>query len=429
MSRKRIESKTLRSLLSSLESGSRPKGGVSGIREGIPSIGAEHLTADGGFCFDKIKYIPPEYAARLRRGRVCEGDVLIVKDGATTGKVSYVDKLYPFVESYVNEHVFICRPSDAVIGKYLYYYLRSKNGNSQIMATFHGAAQGGISSGFADEVSVPVISIEDQQQIVTVLDAILPKVRQVKERLEKIPMLLMKFRQSVLSAAFKGDLTREWRELSGSRENWQSLKTNSLFTYVTSGSRGWAQYYAENGALFIRITNLDHNSICMDLRNRKYVDLPAKAEGRRTRVQSNDVLISITADVGMVGLVPEGLEEAYINQHIALARPNQNVNPEYLAWYLSAPSAQSQFKELQRGATKVGLGLKDIKSINVDLPSLDEQTEIVKRVHELFKLIDSLESKYSNAMARIDKIEQSILAKAFRSEIISNEHNDQCGGT
>lgn len=413
-----LENRTLRRVLKSLESGSRPKGGVSSISEGVPSIGAEHLNADGGFCFDRIKYIPKEYASRLRRGRIQPGDVLIVKDGATTGKVSYVDQQYPFAESYVNEHVFICRPSQEVCGKYLFYFLRSKSGNSQIMVTFHGAAQGGISSAFADEVYVPLLSLEDQSGIVNYLDDTIHHIRMIKSRLEKIPTILKKLRQSVLIAAFKGDLTQEWRESSGKGKDWQVLKTNSLFTYVTSGSRGWAKYYAEIGALFIRITNLDHDSIYLDLRNRKYVDLPAEAEGRRTRVQSNDVLISITADVGMVAFVPEGLEEAYINQHIALARPNQNVNPEYLAWYLSAPSAQSQFKELQRGATKVGLGLNDIKSINVDLPPLDEQAEIVKRVQELFKLIDSLESKYRTAMARIDKIEQSILAKAFSGKHI-----------
>lgn len=417
-----MESKTLRSILKSLESGSRPKGGVSGISDGIPSIGAEHLDTDGGFCFDRIKYIPKEYASRLRRGKIQPGDVLLVKDGATTGKVSYVDQQYPFFESFVNEHVFICRPSQAVCGKYLFYFLRSNSGNSQIMATFHGAAQGGISSAFADDVYVPLPTLDEQLGIASYLDDTIHHVSKIKSRLEKIPAILKKFRQSVLIAAFKGDLTQDWRDHSGKEKNWKAVKTGSLFTYVTSGSRGWAKYYAESGALFIRITNLDHDSIYLDLRNKKYVVLPAKAEGRRTRVQSNDVLISITADVGMIGLVPEGLEEAYINQHIALARPNQNVNPEYLAWYLSAPSAQSQFKELQRGATKVGLGLNDIKSIKVDLPSLDEQSEIVNRVHELFKLIDSLESRYRKAMSRTDKIEQSILAKAFRSELISNGH-------
>lgn len=296
--------------------------------------------------------------------------------------------------------------------RYLYYFLQSVNWDDVVS----GVAIPMLTISKLGEIDIKKPPIEIQRRLVSTLDALVPKVRLIKSRLEKIPAILKKLRQSVLIAAFKGDLTQDWREHSRKVENWNVLKTNALFTYVTSGSRGWAKYYAENGALFIRITNLNHNSIYLDLRNRKYVDLPAKAEGRRTRVQSNDVLISITADVGMVGLVPEGLEEAYINQHIALARPNQNVNPEYLAWYLSAPSAQSQFKELQRGATKVGLGLKDIKSINVDLPSLDEQTEIVKRVRELFELIDSQESKYRNAMARIDKIEQSILAKAFRGE-------------
>ena len=211
MSVENMKSKTLRSILKSLESGSRPKGGVSGISDGIPSIGAEHLNADGGFYFDRIKYIPKEYASRLKRGRIQPGDVLIVKDGATTGKVSYVDQQYPFAESYVNEHVFICRPSQEVCGKYLFYFLRSNSGNSQIMATFHGAAQGGISSAFADDVYVPLPTLDEQLGIASYLDDTIHHVSLNKSRLEKIPSILKKFRQSVLSAACTGDLTESWR--------------------------------------------------------------------------------------------------------------------------------------------------------------------------------------------------------------------------
>src|ERR1700693_2521618 len=88
-------------------------------------------------------------------------------------------------------------------------------------------------------------------------------------------------------------------------DGWTLGSTADLFAFVTSGSRGWARYYAQHGALFLRITNLDHNTINIDLSEKTFVRPPSFSEGTRTRVQIRDLLISITADVGMIGLVTE----------------------------------------------------------------------------------------------------------------------------
>lgn len=92
--------------LATLESGARPKGGVKKILVGVPSIGAEHLDGKGGFNFKNIRFIPAEFYKRLNRGIIKPLDVLVVKDGATTGKTSIVTSDFPFKESNVNEHMF-----------------------------------------------------------------------------------------------------------------------------------------------------------------------------------------------------------------------------------------------------------------------------------------------------------------------------------
>src|SRR5207245_5984506 len=102
----------------------------------------------------------------------------------------------------------------------------------------------------------------------------------------------------------------------------------------------------------------------------------------RTKVQPSDILISITADVGMVGLVPPAFGDAYINQHVALARPTAAVHPPYLAWFLASPRAQRQFRTLQRGATTVGLGLDDIRAVDVPLAAMDHQHQIVEEIEK-----------------------------------------------
>ena len=111
----------LSKILLTLESGSRPKGGVRGIETGIPSVGGEHLNNSGGFRFENIKYIPTPFFEKMRRGRIRSGDILIVKDGATTGKVSLVRSDFPFNPAMVNEHVFICRFNERIYSPFVFY--------------------------------------------------------------------------------------------------------------------------------------------------------------------------------------------------------------------------------------------------------------------------------------------------------------------
>lgn len=153
-----------------IESGTRGKGGATAF--GVPSLGAEHLNADGTISWDKnkMKYIPVELFKNLKSGIVHNNDVLIVKDGATTGKVAYVEKI-PYSNVAINEHVFLLRPKSEILPKYLFYYLMSANGNKKIMSNFRGATVGGIGKNFI-EMPINLISIDVQQHVVNVLDKI-----------------------------------------------------------------------------------------------------------------------------------------------------------------------------------------------------------------------------------------------------------------
>ena len=95
-------------------------------------------------------------------------------------------------------------------------------------------------------------------------------------------------------------------------DGWAWSKIGPLCEYITSGSRGWAQYYSESGSLFLRMGNLSRDSFDLRLDSLQRVNLPDNAEGTRTRVAENDLLFSITAEIGMLGLIPANFEEAYI---------------------------------------------------------------------------------------------------------------------
>ena len=212
-------------------------------------------------------------------------------------------------------------------------------------------------------------------------------------------------------------------------EGWHPVVTSDLFTFVTSGSRGWARYYAESGARFLRIGNLAHNTIAIDLRNTRFVQPPLSAEGVRTLVREGDILVSITADVGMIGLVQQGLGQAFVNQHLALARPVDGIDRNYLAWYLASKEGQTQFQELQRGATKVGLGLDDIRSIVVPLAPLAEQRRIVAKLDALLARVDACRQLLDKIPKLLARFRQSVLAAACSGRLTEDWPRNLSGDT
>ena len=121
--------------------------------------------------------------------------------------------------------------------------------------------------------------------------------------------------------------------------DWNVKQIGELQPFVTSGSRGWARFYSETGSPFIRITNLSRSRICLDLADLRSVNLPASdSEGARTQLAVGDVLISVTADIGIVGYVSSRVPTpAYINQHIALVRfDGVRVNPKFVSYFLAS---------------------------------------------------------------------------------------------
>lgn len=160
----------LSDVLDVIESGKRPRGGAGSIEEGVPSIGGEHLTDEGEVVFSPQRYVPLEFYAKISKGRIEKADVLIVKDGATTGKVALVKDSFGFEHAAVNEHVFRLRGKESLLlNEYLYYFLRASVAQSQIKLSIQGSAQPGINTSFPSRVSIPFPPLAVQERIVEVL--------------------------------------------------------------------------------------------------------------------------------------------------------------------------------------------------------------------------------------------------------------------
>ena len=160
-------------------------------------------------------------------------------------------------------------------------------------------------------------------------------------------------------------------------DEWNDTKLGALTDMITSGPRGWARYYAKAGAKFIRIGNLTREHVNLRFDDMQFVDPPAGAEGNRTQLMSGDVLFSITADLGIVGLVPTGFGPAFINQHLALIRPKpDDVVSGWLANFLASHRIQKWISNINESGAKAGLNLPTIKGLPVTAPKPAEQQMI-----------------------------------------------------
>lgn len=193
---------------------------------------------------------------------------------------------------------------------------------------------------------------------------------------------------------------------------WAWVRLGEISLMVTSGSRDWAQHYADEGAIFVRMGNLSKGHYRLRLDQIQRVKPPAGGEGTRTRLEAGDVLISITGDVGMLGLVPEGFGDAYINQHTAMVRPMPPMKGRYLPEFFCSPFAQNQFNAPQRGI-KNSFRLTDVTEFVVPLPPLAEQRRIVAKVDGLMALCNQLEVSLATASTTRAKLLEATLRDAL----------------
>jgi type I restriction enzyme, S subunit len=170
---------------------------------------------------------------------------------------------------------------------------------------------------------------------------------------------------------------------------WEEALLGNLSSLITSGSRGWAQFYSDTGSKFIRMTNLPKSGIQLILDDLRFVSLPSSdSEGSRTSLQSQDILISITAELGKIGIIPDDFDQAYINQHVALVRIDKKIScPTYLAYYISTEISNERLNRLNDSGTKAGLNLNTIRTFQVATPTICEQQKISDCLSSLDELI------------------------------------------
>lgn len=247
---------------------------------------------------------------------------------------------------------------------------------------------------------------QEQTKIATILSTLDCAIEQTEAIIAKQRRIKAGLMQDLLTkgidenGVIRSEVTHKFKDSPLGRipVEWEIEPLGKVASLVTSGSRGWARFYSTEGAVFLRIGNLTREHINFRFDDVMYVNVPESSEGKRTAVQEGDLLISITADLGIIAVVPEGFPEAYVNQHIALVRLNKyEVFPRFIGHLLNSGVGQTQIEKLNESGAKAGLNLPTIENLRVFRPTYSEQQKIVD-------ILDGVDSQITIDKKRVDKL-------------------------
>ncbi|WP_052504109.1 restriction endonuclease subunit S [Pseudomonas oryzihabitans] len=390
------------------------------------------------------------------------------------------DVLYGKLRPYLNKIIRANQPgfcsseiiaiSPGLLDKnYLFYSMRSPKFIEYVNSVSHGMRMPRLGTQQARSAPIFLPPLAEQTRIAAKLDELLAQVDTLKARIDGIPALLKRFRQSVLAAAVSGRLTEEWRAANPCAESAEqqvtkvdASKTGKLKIRKTDAAfsldklfaipEGWS--WVENH----RLAEDSNTSICAgpfgtifkakDFRDTgvPIIFLRHVAEGvyktekpgfmdkavwnelhQEYSVYGGELLVTKLGDPpGTACLYPQGIGTAMVTPDVIKMSVDERVTlPKYLMFFFNSQHCKALIEKLAFGATRLRIDIAMFKGFPIPLPPHEEQIEIVHRVEKLFAFADQLEARVKAAQARIDRLTQSILAKAFRGELVPQDPNDE----
>ena len=342
--------------------------------------------------------------------------IMITCRGATCGNLHISE---PF--SYINGNAMALdgQPTTLVGLKFLYFALKARG----LEDTISGSAQPQITGKGLSEVRLPLPALAEQKAIADKLDTLLAQVENTKARLERIPQILKRFRQSVLAAAVSGRLTEEWREQNGvSDTDWDALTVGDVATVATgkTPSRKEPKYWEDGDTPWL--TSASTGAIYTDSAE-QFVTKSAVDECSLKVFPPGTLLLAMYGEGKTRGQVTELRLSATCNQACAaVTADEQKILRSYLK--LRLLENYEETRKAAAGGAQPNLNLNKVRAISISVPDKEEQTEIVRRVDQLFAHADRIEQQVNNALARVNNLTQSILAKAFRGELTEQWRKD-----
>lgn len=370
---------------------------------GIPVLRTTNFTNDGVINFTNVvtrTITKKDLSEKYLRS----GDIIIEKSGGSdkqpVGRVVYYDgkpNKYLF-----NNFTGVLRVIDSSCwdSKYLFYalYANYLKGGTQKYQNKTTGLHNLKTDQYIKEFEVPEYPIQEQKQISIIFDRICELISLRKQQLAKLDELVRARFVEVFGEPVQNPL------------GWPIHQLQDYILFLTSGSRGWAQYFTDDGKYFITIKNVKNCRITLD--DVQYVTPPDNAEAKRTKVEDGDLLISITADLGRTGVVTKEIADygAYINQHLTCIRlDKKSLHPLYVAYYMESEAGKLQFQSKNQNGVKAGLNFNAINSLHLMVPPLERQTYFVDFVTQIGRRKLTIQQ----SLDKLEMLKKSLMQEYF----------------
>lgn len=339
-----------------------------------------------------------------------KGDLLIALSGATTGKngVYYLDEI-----AYLNQRIgnIKIKNKEKVLNEYRNYYIALKN--EDILNLAYGGAQPNISPKVIEFISIPLSPINEQQRIVNRIESLFTKLDRAKELIENTLAQFEQNKMAILHKAFTGELTVKWRKKNNINEKnfFNKVKLKNVIKLISGRDVSVSLCNDKSIGIpyILGASNIKDNKFFIE----RWIENPVVVS------EKNDILLSVKGTIGKLYLQKE--EKINISRQIMALRALNDLNTHYLYYFLLRECERLKF---EGNGLIPGISRKDILDLNILLPTLEEQQEIVN-------ILDKLLAKYNkikNLEQQLEKIEllkKAILAKAFRGELGTNNPDEE----
>lgn len=416
--------------------------------------------------WNDIYFVPREYVKRDDQF-IQVGDILMSMANSyeLVGKVALVRQMsHP---ATFGAFLAAIRPLKYIQGQYLFHLIRTDRVQSDLRK---GSSQtvniANISIKALSEIEIPLAPFNEQKRVADKLDTLLVRVDACREHLGRVPILLKRFRQMVLNAAMSGKLTKDWREKNPQIAKGKLIADKLRLAHTAAGGhkagnaapptedvhdlnikmfpRGWELLQLKEvveptrpitygilkpgpdlkmGVLYVRVADFPNDQLNLEAIRRTSPAIDK--EFSRSRLKEGDILLSIRGTVGRLIVIPPELEGANITQDSARLSIQSHANRDYVLWFLRSEIAQKRMKRAEKGVAVRGINIGDVRALQIAIPSIEEQHEIVRRVELLFAYADRLGTRYRAARGHVEHLMPALLAKAFRGELVPQDPNDE----
>lgn len=378
----------------------------------------------------------------LKKYKLEDDDIVVARTGATTGK-SYLINNPPV--SVFASYLIRLRCKYNLYPKYLWAFMKSLSYWNQIMVVRKGSTQPGANAKILGNLFIPLPPFDEQKRIADKVERLLTKIEDANQIIEKTKETFELRRAAILDKAFRGELTKDWRKkntdksvmlcsseesgLYGIPSDWAWIKLEKLLSdekySLKRGPFGSAlkkAYFVSEGYKVYE----QKNAIQNDFEAGEYYINDEKFEELKSfEVKPGDIIMSCSGTIGKLAIVPHNAKQGVINQALLKIKlDNKVILNEYFIYLFKSSIINSQVTDSSRGsAIKNIASVKVLKELKVPVPPIKEQEKVIDIIKRNEKRENNLDSLLDEQ--KVDILKQSILSKAFRGELGTNDITEE----